>query len=91
VANLDAIFRDSIRNKNKNKKEKTNFNTANFSFSAADFNLQRHFSCNNYINKTFYKLNTQDWQLFKEANYTRIYWFKNEVKNSSNQGKSKPQ
>ena len=56
VANLDAVFQDLIRNKN--KKEKTNFNTVNFSFSAADFNLQRHFSCNNYINKTFCKLNT---------------------------------
>jgi hypothetical protein len=58
VANLDAVFQDLIRNQNKNKKEKTNFNTANFSFSAADFNLQRHFSCNNYIKKTFCKLNT---------------------------------
>jgi len=58
VANLDAVFQDLIRNQNKNKKEKTNFNTVNFSFSAADFNIQRHFSCNNYINKTFCKLNT---------------------------------
>ena len=56
VANLDAVFQDLIRNQNKNKK--TNFNTVNFSFSAADFNIQRHFSCNNYINKTFCKLNT---------------------------------
>ncbi len=82
VANLDAVFQDLIRNQN--KKEKTNFNTTNFSFNTADFNFQRHFSYENNIKKTFYKLKTEDRQLFKDASYTSIYRFKNEVKNSSN-------
>ncbi|QWX83512.1 hypothetical protein H0I23_13790 [Cellulophaga sp. HaHaR_3_176] len=82
VTSLDAVFQDLIRQQN--KKEQTKFNTTNFSYNSTDNNFERHFSYDDKIKKTFYRLNGEDRKIFKEASYTSIYRFKNEVKAVSN-------
>lgn len=82
VTSLDAVFQDLIRQQN--KREQTKFNTTNFSFDKVANNFERHFSYDDKIKKTFYRLKGEDRQIFKEASYTSIYRFKNEVKAVSN-------
>ncbi|WP_407556437.1 hypothetical protein [Winogradskyella sp. 4-2091] len=80
TANLDAVFKDLISKHN--KKSKTNFNTTNFSYSANSF--KRTFSYDESVKRSFYKLKSEDREIFDDANYTSIYRFENDVEQVSN-------
>ncbi|WP_282042100.1 hypothetical protein [Winogradskyella flava] len=82
TANLDAVFKDLISKHN--KKSKTNFNTTNFSFNNSANSFKRLFSYDDSIKRNFYKLNSEDRKIFKDANYTSIYRFENEIEQVSN-------
>ncbi len=82
VSNLDAVFKDLISKQN--KKSKTNFNTTNFSYNVANNSFKRVFSYDSSIKRTFDKLKPEDRKIFKEANFTSIYRFQNNVVSTTN-------
>ncbi len=82
VNNIDAIFKDAIIQQN--KREKTAFNTTNFTFNTSSNIFQRHFTYDDAVKKSFYRLKNEDQKVFDDASYTAIYRFKDFVKGVSN-------
>ncbi|WP_291867848.1 hypothetical protein [Maribacter sp.] len=82
VDNVNAIFKDLIKEQNKNNY--TNFTTTNLSYNISTNVFKRHFKYDDTIKKSFNSLKTEDRKVFDDASYTCIYRFEDKVKSISN-------
>ncbi|WP_282053859.1 hypothetical protein [Maribacter luteus] len=77
VENVNIIFKDLIKNKGTN-------NYTNLSYNPSAHYFKRHFTQEELIKKSFYKLKSEDRKVFDGASYTCIYRFQDKVKAVSN-------
>ena len=82
ITSLNAIGSELI--KKQNKRGKTNFSTQNFAYNATEKTFERKFTYDPSIKKSFDYLDSENKKVFKDASYTAIYRFKENIQRASN-------